>query len=83
MFVSGPVATIVTGSPAASRVSLISSTAVRGSASTAGGGSSGPPSALSPWIPTAGDSSRTMGLSAPGAIGTPVMPASPATTLAL
>ncbi len=66
-----------------SRTSPISSIAVRGSAVTNGSGSSGPPSALAPWIDSAGVSTRTRGLAAPGEIGTPVIPARPVTTLAL
>ncbi len=75
MLVSGPVGITVIGSGEAARVSARNCTAWRGSRGTVGSGSTGPPSAFSPWIHAPGVSSRTRGLSAPAATGTSVTPA--------
>lgn len=64
-------------------VSMMRSTAWRGSRSMSDGGSSGPSMPLSPWMSGAVSMLRTRGRPQPAAKGTPVMPAMVPTARAL
>lgn len=72
---SGPVATIVTGSSDDSSTARMRVGASRSSSGTVGSGSTGPPSAFAPWICSAGCSRPWIGPAAPAAIGMPSIPA--------
>ena len=84
MLVSAAVGTSVTV-PGSSRstVSMITSTAWRGSSVRVGKGSTGPSRPVLPWMVCAVDSSPTSGRGQPAAIGTSRTPPMVATTSAL
>ena len=84
MLVSAAVGTSVTV-PGSSRstVSMITSTAWRGSSVRVGAGSTGPSRPVLPWMVCAVDSSPTSGRGQPAAIGTSRTPPMVATTRAL
>ena len=82
--VSGPVGTSVTvPGGCASTVSMIRSTACRGSSASSGSGSTGPSSPDSPWMSPATRASRSSGRAQPAANGTPEIPPTRATASAL
>lgn len=83
MFVSAPSGTsVISPGACAMTVSMMRSTACRGSSATVGSGSSGPSSPDSPWISGAVITGRTSGRAQPAATGTPWIPATVATASA-
>jgi hypothetical protein len=80
MLVNAPVGTrVIESGGCAITVSMIRSTACRGSSSLVGSRSRGPSMPLSPWMDGATSTGRTSGREQPAAIGTPVMPMTVAT----
>jgi hypothetical protein len=83
MLVSAPSGTsVISPGACAMTVSMMRSTACRGSSPTVGSGSSGPSRPVSPWISGAVITGRTSGRAQPAATGTPWIPATVATASA-